>query len=66
MKAIALRMDWSENAKLFHCRQEKSNYYFDIQVSVNAAVVYQCSDSVQCVGSLSDNTDHQNAAVWAC
>ena len=65
MKAVALRMDWSENAKLFQCRQEKSNYYFDIQVSVNTAVVYQCNDSVQYVGSLSDNTDHKNAAVWA-
>ena len=65
MKAtIVLRMDWSENAELFQCRQEKSNYYFDIQVPVNTAVVYQCNDSVQCVGSLSDNTDHKNAAVW--
>lgn len=64
MKAVALRMDGSENAKLFQCHQEKSNYYFDIHVSVNKAVVYQCNDSVQCVGSLSDNTDHKNAAVW--
>ena len=63
MKATALRMDWSENAKLFQCRLEKSNFYFDIQVSVNTAVAYQCNDSVQCVGSLSDNTDHKNAAA---
>ena len=40
MKAVALRMDGSENAKLFQCHQEKSNYYFDIHVSVNKAVVY--------------------------
>ena len=58
-------MDWSENAKLFQCRQEKSNYYFDIQVAVNTAVVYQCNDSVVCVGSLSGNTDHTKPAVWA-
>ena len=32
MKAAALRKDWSENAKLFQCHQEKINYYFDIQV----------------------------------
>ena len=64
MNAVAVRMDWSENAKLFQCRQEKSNYYFDIQVAVNTAAVYQCNDSVVCVGSLSDNTDHTKPAVW--
>ena len=65
IKAVTLRMDWSENTKLFQCRQEKSNYYFDVQVSVNIAVVYQCNHSIQCVGSLLDNTDRKNAAVWA-
>ena len=39
-KAIAIRMDWSENATLFQCRQEKSAYYHDIQVSVNTVVMY--------------------------
>ena len=52
MKAVSLRMDWSEKAKLFQCRQEKSNYYIDIQVSVNTAVVYQCNDFVRGVRSL--------------
>ena len=45
---VAVRIDWSENAKLFQCRQEKSNYYFVIQVAANTAVVYQCNDSVVC------------------
>ena len=61
-KAAAIRMDWSENAKLFQCRQEKSAYYFDIQVSVNTAVVYQSQGNVRCVGSFSDETDHKKSS----
>ena len=44
----------------------KSAYYHDIQISVNTAVVYQANESTTCVASLlSNNTNHQNAAVWA-
>ena len=58
-------MDWSENAKLFQCWQEKSAYYYyNTQVSVNTAVVYQANKSTTCVGSLSDNTSHKKTAVW--
>ena len=60
--AMAIRMDWSENATLFQCCQEKSAYYHDKQISVNTAVVYT-ADETKCVGSLSDNTDHSAAAV---
>ena len=48
----------------FKCRHKKDNY-FDGHISVKTAVVYQCNESVLCVSSLSDNTDHKNAAVWA-
>ena len=58
-------MDWSENAKLFQCWQEKSAYfYYDTQVSVNMAVVYQANKNTTSVGSLSDNTSHKKTAVW--
>ena len=63
-RTIAIRMDWSENAELFQCRQEKSAYYHDVHISVNIAVVYT-PGSVISVGSLSDVTDHKNVAVWA-
>ena len=39
-QAVAIRMDWSKNATLFLCRQEKSLYYYDIQASVNTTVLY--------------------------
>jgi hypothetical protein len=65
MRAAAIRMDWSENAKLFQTRQEKSSYYHDIQVSVNTVLsVHQPNQSVTCVGTLSDETNHRYAAVW--
>ena len=59
-KAAAIRMDCREK-----CWQEKSAYYYDMQVSVNTAVVYQANKSTTCVGSLSDNTSHKKTAVWA-
>ena len=62
-KAAAVQMDWFENAKLFQCRQEKTAYYYDIQVSINMAVVYQANKSTTCVGSLSDNTSHKKTAM---
>ena len=62
-KAAATRMNWSENAKLFQCRHKKSAYYYDIQVSVDTAVVYQANKSTTCVGSLSDNTSHKKTAA---
>ena len=60
-----IRMDWSENAKIFQCRQEKSAYYHDKQVSINTLVLYQSEGRVSCIGSLSDDTSHKNTAVWA-
>ena len=39
MKAVALRIDWFEIAKLFQCRQEKSNYYFDVLVLIKNLMV---------------------------
>ena len=65
IKAAAIWMDWSENAKLLQCWQEKSAYYYDIQVSVNMAVVYEANKSTTFVGSLSDNTNHKKTAVRA-
>ena len=62
-KAAAIQMDWFENTKSFQCRQEKSAYYYDIQVSVNMAVVYQANKSTTCVWSLSDNTSHKKTAM---
>ena len=44
-KVAAIQMDWAENTKFFQCRQENSAYYYDIQVSVNMAVVYQANKS---------------------
>ena len=58
-------MDWSENTKLFQCRQEKSAYYHDVQVSVISAVVYTTDGTAFVGGSLSDNTGHGAAAIWA-
>ena len=59
-------MDWSENAKLFQCWQKKSAYYYyDTQVPVNTAAVYQANKSTNSVGFLSDNTSHKKTAVWA-
>ena len=58
-KAAAIRMYWSENAKLFQCWQEKSAYYYNIQVSVNMV-----TGTTICVRSLSDNTNHRKTAVW--
>ena len=63
-KAAAICIDWSENAKLLQSHHENSSYYHDIQISVNNMVAYQANKSTACVGSLSDNTNHQNAAVW--
>ena len=64
-KAALIRMDWSENGKLFQCRQEKSAYYHDTQISINTAVLYQSDGRVTCIGSLSDDTSHKSTAVWA-
>ena len=64
-KAMAVRMDWSENATLFQCRMEKGAYYHDIHISVNTAVVYTGGDTVTSVGSLSDNKEHGKAGVSA-
>ena len=58
-------MDWSENAKLFQCWQEKSVYYHDIQISLNIAGLYQVNESTTCVGPLLDNTNNKNANLWA-
>ena len=63
--AAALRIDWSENATLFQTRQEKGDYYKDIQISVNTIVTYEPNGVVSSHASLSDFTSHRAPATWA-
>ena len=59
-------LNWKNTTHAIFCNfwQEKSAYYYDIQISLNTAVVYQANKS-SCLGSLSDNTCHKKTAVWA-
>lgn len=66
-KSIALRIDWSENGKIYQTRQEKSAFYGDgeIQVSINTAVLYQPEQAPRSLATISDDKCHQAQAVWA-
>lgn len=63
-KSVFLRIDWSENVKLFQTRQEKSEYYCSTSCSVNAAVLYS-PDGVIGLGTISDVKSHTAPSVWA-
>ena len=57
-----LYMDWSENAKMWQAREEKSAYYDECQIPVHAIYGWM-TDGCQSYAALSDYTDHKTAAV---
>ena len=66
-KSKAIRIDWSENGKIYQTRQEKGAYYGDgvVQVGINTAVLYECQKPPRSMATVSDDKNHKAAATWA-
>ena len=62
--AKLIRIDWSENAELYQTRQEKSQYYTSVSVSINTAVLYE-HESTRSFATISDVKSHKAEATWA-
>ena len=57
-KCLCIRVDWSQNVNLFQARQEKGEYYHELQVSISAVVVYM-STNVSSHCTISDAKSHK-------
>ena len=63
-KSKLIRIDWSENVELYLTRQEKSQYYTTVSVTINTAVLYD-GEGVRCFGTIGDVKSYMAAATWA-
>ena len=61
---LCICVNWSENGNLFQARQEKGAYYHELQVLINAVVLYM-STNVSSHSTISDSKSHKAPAVWA-
>lgn len=58
-----IRLDWSENCKVFQTRQEKSDYYHDLNVALHPMVLYHAGE-VTSSTTISDCLNHKAPAVF--